>query len=58
MFSLCRLCQHPQYIQPLIDEAEAMLARPPAEHFKNMPLLESLLCEASRLDPLDSRKMK
>ncbi|KAL8879772.1 MAG: hypothetical protein Q9198_002682 [Flavoplaca austrocitrina] len=54
MFSIFRLCQHPEYTQPLINEVEAMLKLPPTDHYKNLPLLESFLRETARHDPLDS----
>ncbi|KAL8835942.1 MAG: hypothetical protein Q9176_006626 [Flavoplaca citrina] len=54
MFSIFRLCQHPDYTQPLINEVEAMLKLPPTDHYKNLPLLESFLRETARHDPLDS----
>lgn len=55
MFSIFRLCQHPEYTQPLINEVEAMLKLPTTDHYKNLPLLESFLRETARHDPLDSR---
>ncbi|KAL8887621.1 MAG: hypothetical protein Q9215_004842 [Flavoplaca cf. flavocitrina] len=54
MFSIFRLCQHPDYTQPLINEVEAMLKLPPTDHYNNLPLLESFLRETARHDPLDS----
>ncbi|KAL8982593.1 MAG: hypothetical protein Q9205_002941 [Flavoplaca limonia] len=54
MFSIFRLCQHPDYTQPLINEVEAMLKLPSTDHYKNLPLLESFLRETARHDPLDS----
>lgn len=55
MFSIFRLCEHPEYTKPLIDEVETMLKLPATDHYKNLPLLESFLRETARHDPLDSR---
>lgn len=57
MFATYRLCEHPEYVKPLLAEAEAMLKLPEADHYKNVPLMESFLREAARHDPLDSRKL-
>ncbi|KAI4224915.1 MAG: hypothetical protein L6R36_004315 [Xanthoria steineri] len=54
MFSIFRLCEHPEYTKPLIDEVETMLKLPATDHYKNLPLLESFLRETARHDPLDS----
>lgn len=56
MFATYRLCGHPEYVQPLLAEAEAMLKLPTADHYKSVPLMESFLREAARHEPLDSRK--
>ncbi|KAL8627850.1 hypothetical protein Q9189_006445 [Teloschistes chrysophthalmus] len=54
MFSVYRLCEHPEYTKPLIDEVEAMMKLPATDHYKSLPLMESFLREAARHDPLDS----
>ncbi|KAI4241297.1 MAG: hypothetical protein L6R42_011304, partial [Xanthoria sp. 1 TBL-2021] len=54
MFSIFRLCEHPEYTKPLIDEVETMLKLPTTDHYKHLPLLESFLRETARHDPLDS----
>ena len=54
MFSIYRLCEHPEYIKPLTNEVENMLKLPEADHYKHVPLMESFLREAARFDPLDS----
>lgn len=54
MFSIYRLCEHPEYTKPLLDEAEAMLKLPATDHYKHLPLMESFLRETARHDPLDS----
>ncbi|KAI4273321.1 MAG: hypothetical protein L6R38_006365 [Xanthoria sp. 2 TBL-2021] len=54
MFSIFRLCEHPEYTKPLIDEVETMLKLPATDHYKHLPLLESFLRETARHDPLDS----
>ncbi|KAL8639240.1 MAG: hypothetical protein Q9226_008894, partial [Calogaya cf. arnoldii] len=54
MFSIFRLCEHPEYTKPLINEVETMLKLPATDHYKHLPLLESFLRETARHDPLDS----
>lgn len=50
------LCLHPEYIEPLREEARRMLELPPEDRYKTMPLLESFLRESARMNPLDSCK--
>ncbi|CAD6584120.1 MAG: hypothetical protein ASARMPRED_001602 [Alectoria sarmentosa] len=54
MFSIYRLCEHPEYTKLLLNETEAMLKLPTKDHYKHLPLMESFLREAARHDPLDS----
>ena len=54
MFSMYRLCEHPEYVKPLIHEIETMVKLPTSEHYKSLPLMESFLRETARHTPLDS----
>lgn len=54
MFSIYRLCEHPENTEFLLKEIEAMLKLPATDHYKQLPFMESFLCEVAHHDPLDS----
>ena len=54
MFSIYRLCKHPEHIQYLFKEIKTMLKLPATDHYKHLPFMESFLYEVARHDPLES----
>jgi len=53
-YLLFELCRHPEYVQPLVEEAEATKAKGPdwvKTSHKEMMLMDSFICEVIRWNP-------
>ncbi|KAL9581727.1 MAG: hypothetical protein Q9203_005780 [Teloschistes exilis] len=52
------LCLHPEYLEPLREEAQAAASTDFAQDGDEMPLLDSFLRESARLNPIDGVSMR
>lgn len=57
-FAFYRLCLHPEYIEPLRQEAESFAGNAYSTHNEEMPLLDSFLKEVARLHPITIGKAR